>query len=311
MKAANFPEIKFRKEFSDFAMDPYFLMTEFVKSKDPELKSLYLNNEASNLLKYKVFKEFCGVLEKEGFKKFIPVKGSYLFNTIFEDFQGLRQMADIDMLIHTSEFSRVPEFIRKYPEMKMKSSFPLKLRRYFGEDFSFIYKNVLIELHSNISLIPFSGFMDEVFGTVSAIETNDHLKIAVPDIEYELMLMLIHDYSRDDFADLKLKRVLEFYIVLYNCDMGKVKNIAKLYGLEKMLDCHMFMIYTMLETPFYGRDAFTIDESFGYIDKSDDPRGFTVRNAMKLQKVLYGRRWYLLKARNLTAAVFKSIFLRK
>lgn len=311
MKEKIFPQFKLRSEFKDLEKEPYFRMVSSAGKHDEELRTLSLNNEASNLLKYRVFKDFILLLQKNGFNNFIPLKGSWLFNTLFSDFTGLRTMADIDLLFSEDEFRQIPSFLKKNPELYVKTKGSPFLRSLFAEEQSVIVDSILVEMHSDITLVRNSSLMKEMFNESSEFENSDGLKFRVPSIEHGLMLMLLHDYSREDFADLTVKRLLEFYVVLYNCDMKKVLETASRHGLSKMLDCHLFMLYAMMEEPFFERSSFKVDETFGCIERPSGLNKFTVSAPRKLQKTLYGRKWYLLKLRNLAAAVFKGIFLRK
>lgn len=308
---AVFPDIMLRKEFAGFQSDPYFRAILYLFGKDHEFKTHYLANEASNILKYKQLCKISSLLKDHGISKFMPVKGMYLLNTLFSDSFGIRNMADIDILVHPDEFKKLPRFLRKHPEMKLKSNFHPFLRRFFGEDFAITYNETVIELHSNIALIQFREFMKEVFENIQIISTPDKNDFSVPQIEYAAMIMLIHDYTRDDFIDLTFRRLIEFYIVISNCDFEKLKNIAKKHGLDTMLDCHLFMIWTIIEKPNFSRYDFKIIEEFGLIEKAENEKQFCVNDKMALQRVLYGKRWKYLRLRNLSAELFKRVFGRK
>jgi len=92
--------------------------------------------------------------------------------------------------------------------------------------------------------------------------------------------------------------------------MKKVLETANRHGLSKMLDCHLFMLYAMMEEPFFERSSFKVHEAFGCIERPAGSNKFTVSSPGKLCKILYGRKWYLLKMRNLAASVFKVLFLK-
>lgn len=310
MKEGIFPQFKFRSEFKDIEKDQYFRMITCAGNYDEELRTLSLNNEASNLLKYRVFKDFVLLLQKNGLKDFIPLKGMWLFNTLFNEFQGLRTMIDIDILFSRDEFRKIPAFLKKNPGLYVKTPGSPFLRSFFAEEQSVIVDSILVEMHSDITLIKNRGLIKEIFNESSEFENSDGLKFKVPSIEHGLMLMLLHDYSREDLADLTVKRLLEFYIVLYNCDMKKVLETANRHGLSKMLDCHLFMLYAMMEEPFFERSSFKVHEIFGCIERPAGSNKFTVSSPRKLCKTLYGRKWYLLKMRNLAASVFKVLFLK-
>jgi len=305
-----FPEIQFHADFKDFEKDPYFQALQFVKGSNPGYKTDYVSNEASNILKYKQLSVFSNLLNKSGFSKFMPVKGMYLLNNLFSPFPGIRQMADIDILMHPDEFKKIPVFIKKHPEIELKSNFHPALRRFFAEDFSFVFNDTVIELHSEITLVSFPGFVKEMFEHSTLIKNPDKMVFLTPEIEYMTTLMLLHDYARNDFSDLNCKRLLEFYLVLGQCDFEKLFRITKKYGLDKMLDCHLFILYTIIKTPFFKRSDFSIDVSFGYIEKHPRYNSFIVADPLKLRKVLYGKRWKYLRTRNLAAETFKLFFSR-
>jgi hypothetical protein len=306
-----FPEIQISHDFPEINDDEFYKSIQFLKGKNPEYKRFYAANEASNILKYKQLCIISNLLRKNGFNKFMTIKGMYLLNTLFSNFFGIRPMADIDIVVHPDEFKKIPAFLKEYPEMKLKSHFHPFLRQFFGEDFAIIYNDTVIELHSNIALIQFRKLMKEVFENIITISTPDKMEFSVPTIEYSALIMLIHDYTRDDFIDLTFRRLLEFYIVIYNCNFKKLLNIAKKHRLETMLDCHLYMISRMLKNPFFDKESFFIHPQFEFIEKTDGKGWFSVKDKMALQKVLYGRRWKYLRLRNGSAEIFKKLFGKK
>jgi len=306
-----FPDIILRKEFAGFTADPYFKSIEFLKGNDPSYKTVYVSTEAANIIKYRELCRVSSKMKESGFSKFMPVKGMMLLNSLFFDFPGIRQMADIDILVHPDEFGKVPELINKNNDFKYKSNFPLHIRKYFGEDISFYFNSTLVELHSRITLVKFPRLIEEIFEKIEEKKNPDgEIFIAQP-LEYAAVIMLLHDYSRDDLADLTFKRLLEFYIVISNCDFQKLKSIAEKYGLHTMLDCHLFLIWTMLENTFFDRYDFKIIEEFGFIERHATLNSFKVSNPSKLQKAVYGKRWKYLKMRNVAAGVFKFAIGKK
>jgi hypothetical protein len=216
-------------------------------------------------------------------------------------------MADIDILVHRDEFAKLPEFIKKHPELEYKSNFPLNIRKYFGEDVSFYFNSTLIELHSKITLVSFPGLIDEIFENSEEKKNPDGQTFLTPSLEHAAILMLLHDYSRGDFADLSFKRLIEFYIVITNCNLEKLKGITKRHCLDTMLDCHLFMIWTMIKNPEFDRYDFKIIEEFGLIEKDGSMHKFKVSNPSRLQKALYKKMWKYLVLRNVAATVFKKI----
>ena len=102
-----FPDIEFNNGFESVYDDPYFCAIQYIKGKNPEFRSQYSANEASNILKYKQLCKISSMLRNEGFSKFMPVKGMYLLNTLFSDSFGIRNMADIDILVHRDEFAKI------------------------------------------------------------------------------------------------------------------------------------------------------------------------------------------------------------
>lgn len=302
-----FSDITFRKEFESFKSDPYLRAMTYLSGKDPDFRSAYTSNEAANIIKYKELCTISVMMKKDGFSKFMPIKGMMLLNTLLFDFFGIRQMADIDILVHPAEFGKIPKFVENHPELKVKSNFSTNLRRCFGEDISFSLNSTLIELHSKITLVSFPGLIEEIFEKSEMKKNPDGLEFLVPELPYAAILMLLHDYSRDDFIDLTFKRLIEFYTVISNCELKKLKNIAEKHGLSTMLDSHLFLIWTMIENTFYDRYDFKIIEEFGHIKKHEKFNSFKVTKPMKLQKALYGKRWKHLKLRNILASVFKKL----
>jgi hypothetical protein len=308
---AVFPEIILRKEFAGFRSDPYFKALEFLKGNDPSYKTVYVSTEAANIIKYRELCRVSSKMKESGFSKFMPVKGMMLLNTLFFDFPGIRQMADIDILVHPDEFGKVPELINRNNDFKYKSNFPLHIRKYFGEDISFYFNSTLVELHSRITLVKFPGLIEEIFEKSEEKKNPDKETFSAPPLEYAAIIMLLHDYSRDDLVDLTFKRLLEFYIVIYSCDLKKIKGIAQKYGLHTMLNCHLFLIWTMLENTFFDRYDFKIIEEFGFIERHATLNSFKVSKPSKLRKAVYGKRWKYLKMRNIAAGAFKFAIGKK
>lgn len=304
---ALFPDIEFNNGFESVYDDPYFCAIQHIKGKNPGFLKQYISNEASNILKYKQLCKISSMLKNEGFSKFMPVKGMCLLNSLFFDHPGIRAMADVDILTDKDEFAKLPEFIKKHPEFKYTSNFPLNIRKFFGEDISFHFNSTLIELHSKITLVSFPGLIEEIFENSEEKQNPDGQTFLTPTLEYAAAIMLLHDYSRGDFADLTFKRIIEFYIVMSNCDFKKLKNIAKEHGLDTMLDCHLFLIWTMIKNPEFDRYNFKIIEEFGLIEKDGSMHRFKVTNPFKLSKELYKKRWKYLKMRNIPAGIFKKI----
>jgi len=306
LKRLKFKEIYLKEKFKHFESDPYFKMVRYLAGAGPDLKKEYVNNEASNILKYQAFKEFQKLLKESGFKKFMPVKGIWLFNNLFREFQGIRTMADVDFLFHASEFAKLPEFINGMSEFKLSSKGSLKLRARFAEEISVIYRKVLIEMHSKITLVSFPGLIEEIFNS-SEIENIDGVEVLNPSIESALIIMLLHDYSRADLADLTVARLLEFYIVFGTADVEKLKSTTKRLGLERMLESHLFMIFTMFENTEKLKGLFKVHPEHDLIESSQGKTVFTVSDPVKFQKFIYGKQYKKLFLRNAAAEVFKKI----
>lgn len=305
MKKQKFKDINFRENFKDLENEKYFRMVSFLAGQNIDFKTEYINNEASNIIKHHAFRDFHGMLKKSEVKRFLPIKGIWLFNNTFREFQGIRQMADVDLLFHKDEFEKLPEIIDEYPEFELKSKGSLKLRSRFAEEISVIYKNILIEMHSNITLVSFPGLMDEIFKN-SETENIDGVEVLNPPVEFALIIMLLHDYSRADFADLTVARLLEFFIVLRTADIEKLKKIASRFGLERMLQSHLFMIFTMLENTESLREHFTVCPEHGMIEKGNGSKAFSISDPRKFQKFIYGKQAGKLFLRNCVAGIFKK-----
>lgn len=301
-----FPDMRINSSFSQIKNEDLYKTIMFLKGDNTHYKTKYTSHEASNILKYKELCTISNLLKKHGFKKFIPIKGMYLLNTLFSNYFGIRPMADIDILIHPDEFKNLPDFIKKHPELKWKSNYHPIFRRFFGEDFAVILNNTLIEFHSNIMLVKYPNLIKEIFDNTKKLTTSGNMTFLVPRIEHASLLMLMHDYSRVDLADLTLKRLLEFYIVIYNCDLDKLKTTAKRHDLNRMLDCHLYLINKMLSQTFFG-SGFDKHPVFEQI-KFKDGINFTLKDKTALRKYLYGKKWKYLRFRNLAAEIFKSVF---
>lgn len=306
MNRQKFKDIHFRKEFKDLENEKYFKMVSYLAGENVDLKAQYINNEASNIIKHHAFRDFNGMLGKSGFKSFLPIKGVWLFNNTFRDFQGIRQMADVDLLFSKEEFVKLPEFIGECSELKVKSKGNLKLRSRFAEEISVVYRNVLFEMHSNITLVSFPGLVSQIFKN-SVLENIDGVEVLNPPVEWALVIMLLHDYSRADLADLTVARLLEFFIVLRSVDIEKLKEITARFDLGNMLESHLFMIFTMLENTEGLREHFSVRLEHGVIERSGDGKAFSVSDPRKFQKFIYGKRCRRLFLRNIAACIFKKV----
>ncbi len=303
-----FPEISFHKEFKDFERDPFFRALRYLKGDEPSFEAEYRANEASNILKYKQLVIFSNLLKKHKITKFVPVKGMYLLNTLFKDHYGLRSMVDIDLLFHPEEFAQIPELVKNSPQLKLKKQFHPLLRRYFCEDIPVLLNGTLIELHSKMSFISFGNFIENVFENSVEKKIDNDLKMLLPEIEQMALIMLIHDHMGKNFYNLVAGRLLEFYVVIYNCDLSKLRKTADKFGLGKMLDCHLFLIYTMIEEPFFKKSDFDIDEAFQYIDRDEKSCAFKVEKEFSLQMALFGYKTILLRSRIISGTLFRYMF---
>lgn len=310
MKKQKFKDINFRENFKDLESEKYFRMVRYLAGSGPDLKTEYINNEASNIIKHHAFRDFHVMLKKSGFKNFLPIKGIWLFNNTFREFQGIRQMADVDLLFSKDEFVKLPEFIEECSEFDLKSKGSLKLRSRFAEEISVVSKNVLIEMHSNITLVSFPGLIAEIFNN-SEIENIDGVEVLNPPVEWALVIMLLHDYSRADFADLTVARLLEFFLVLRTADIEKLKNTASQFGLKRMLESHLYLIFTMLENTESLREHFTVSPLYGMIRKGSGSKAFSISDPQKFQKFIYGKRYWKLFLRNCAAGIFKKVGMNR
>jgi hypothetical protein len=307
MSSVIIPDIEFRKGFEGFADDPFYRALVHIKGNDHSFRSEYSANEASNILKYKQLITFSKFFKENGFKRFMPVKGMYLLNNLFSDYQGIRPMVDIDFIVHPDEFRKIPAFLKKHPEIRLESNFHPVLRKFFGEDFSFIWNGTVIELHSKITLASVPGLIEEVFENSKEKANPDGTLFLAPDIEYMAVLMLLHDYSRSDLIDLTCRRLLEFYIVLSNCDIEKLTNLVQKHDLERMLECHLYLISKMTEENLLSTERTELFNKLANIVPDMEHFRFIVENKETLSKFLYGKKWKKLKSRNIAAGIFKKI----
>lgn len=282
-----FPEIVFRKEFSDFAEDPFVQALDFIQGKNDGFKGKYAATEAANLLKYRDFRKICDALNAEGITRFIPVKGMFVFNTIFSDYLGLRGMSDIDLLFAPEEYRKLKIFLKNHPEFPPshgKHSF--RDRRF--EDIDIISGKTLTELHSQITNVAICGLINEIFENIEETADASGIKMLVPKIEYALVIMLMHDYTMPTLVNFSVRRLIEFYILLSHADMSKLREIAEKFDLDRTLDMQLFMIWTMLEKTFFPKNSFKIREEFGFIETNR--RGFHVKHPWKIHsKIFHGK----------------------
>lgn len=303
MQASDFPEIKFRNEFADFAKDPFVRAINYVQGKDEAFRNQYLLTSATNLVKYRDFCRISHALRDEGIIRFVPVKGMYIFNTLFFDFPGLRSMADVDLLFRPDEYKKLPEFFEKHPEFA-----PAKGEHSFFEHGCeakcVISGKTLVELHSRITAVPISGIIDELFENIEEITNADGETMMVPKAEYAAAAMLMHDYTAALFVNFSVRRIIEFYIVLLNLDMKQFRLLCSRFSLDRMLDLQLFLINTMLEDSVFSTDQFRVREEFGCIKKVKG--GFCVENPLLLCKALFYGKSRSLGIRNFTVALIKQ-----
>lgn len=298
-----FPEIIFRKEFSDFAKDPFVKALDLINGKNDDFRRKYNETEAENLLKYRDFRKICDALNSDGIKRFIPVKGMFVFNTIFSNHLGLRPMSDIDLLFAPDEYRKLKIFLSKHPEFPASHG-EHSFLEHSREAFCVISGKTLTELHSQITTMPVCGLIKEIFeNTVESTDASGR-KMLVPRTEYALLIMLMHDYTAASLLNFSLRRLLEFYIVLSNSDLNKVFDIAHRFDLDRALDMQLFMIWTMLEKTFFPKNSFKIREEFGLIE-TNGPR-FHVKHPWKIHRKIFHGKTLPLGIKNYLGAILRE-----
>lgn len=303
MKSEIFPEIELRKEFSDFEKDPFIRVLRFIQGKDDDFKKKYNSVSASNLLKYRDFRKICDALNGDGITRFVPVKGMFVFNTIFSEYPGLRPMSDIDLLFAPEEYSKLKDFFAKHPEFPAAHG-EHSFLEHSREAICVISGKTLAELHSQITTVAVPGIINEIFENVEEITDASGNKMFVPKIEYAAIIMLMHDYTASSLLNFSVRRLLEFYTVLNNADLNKVLDIARKFDLDRALDMQLFMIRTMLEKTFFPRNAFKIYEEFASIEKSD--HGFLVKYPWKIHKKIFHGKTFPLGMKNYFASIIRE-----
>ncbi len=298
-----FPEIVLRKEFADFAEDPFVQALEFVRGKNGGFKQKYAATEAENLLKYRDFRKICDALNADGITRFIPVKGMFVFNTIFANYLGLRPMSDIDLLFAPEEHKKLKNFLAKHPEFPPAHG-EHSFFEHSSEAFCVISGKTLTELHSQITTVAIPGLIEEIFENTEETTDASGMKMLVPKIEYALIIMLMHDYTAASLLNFSVRRLLEFYIVLSHADMDKLKKIAAKFDFDRVLDMQLFMICTMLEKAFFPRSSFKIREEFGFIEKNR--QGFHVKHPWKIHSKIFHGKSLLLGIKNSLGAVIRE-----
>ncbi|MFA5353929.1 MAG: nucleotidyltransferase family protein [Thermodesulfovibrionales bacterium] len=118
-----------------------------------ELKTLYLRNLQKNMAMTKAILETTEALETHGIRA-VPFKGPVLSQQLYHDI-GLRQSADIDLLIFKEHYNKAKEILlaRGYePQFKLNRRQEFEFLRYRYE-MPFIHKatGLNIELHWNIA----------------------------------------------------------------------------------------------------------------------------------------------------------------
>ncbi|MBR4489407.1 nucleotidyltransferase family protein [bacterium] len=298
-----FPEIIFRKEFSDFAKDPFVKALDLINGKNDDFRRKYNETEAENLLKYRDFRKICDALNSDGIKRFIPVKGMFVFNTIFSNHLGLRPMSDIDLLFAPDEYRKLKIFLAKHPEFPASHG-EHSFLEHSREAFCVISGKTLTELHSQITTMPIRGLIKEIFeNTVESTDASGR-KMLVPRTEYALLIMLMHDYTAASLLNFSVRRLLEFYIVLSNSDLNKVFDIAHRFDLDRALDMQLFMIWTMLGKTFFPKNSFKIREEFGLIETNG--LRFHVKHPWKIHRKLFHGKSLPLGIKNSVGAILRE-----
>ena len=298
-----FPEIIFRKEFSDLEKDPFVRALRFIQGKDDDFKKKYNSIAASNLLKYRDFRRICDVLNTDSITRFIPVKGMFVFNTLFSNHLGLRAMSDIDLLFAPEEYRKLKAFFANHPEFPASHG-EHSFLEHSGEAFCVISGKTLVELHSRITTMPIRGLIREIFENIEDVTDHSGNRMFVPKIEYGAVIMLMHDYTASSLLNFSVRRLLEFYVVLSNADLNKVVGIARRYDLDRALDMQLFMIATMLEKTFFPQNSFKIYEEFAAIERSDT--GFHVKHPWKIHRKIFHGKSLPLGMKNYFASIIRE-----
>lgn len=316
MKNDIFPEIVFRKEFSNFSKDQFVQAVDFILGKNDAFTKKYNANAASNLLKCRDLRKICDALNAEGITRFIPVKGMFVFNTIFADHLGLRPMSDIDLLFAPEEYRKLKNFLAKHTEFP-PSHGRHSFLEHSHEAFCVISGKTLTELHSRITTMPVYGLIDEIFENTAETTDASGRKMLVPKIEYALVIMLMHDYTASSLLNFSVRRLLEFYILLSRADIDELRKIAAGFDFDRILDMQLFMIWTMLEKTFFPQNMFKIRGEFGLIERCGT--GFHVKHPRKIHRNIFHGKTLPLGIKNYLGAIlretkagmkFINIFLR-
>ena len=298
-----FPEIVFRKEFSDFSKDPFVQAIEFIHGKNDDFKKKYNANAASNLLKYTDLRRICDALEEDGITRFVPVKGMFVFNTIFSEYPGLRPMSDIDLLFAPEEYRKLKNFFAKHPEFPASHG-EHSFLEHSHEAFCVISGKTLVELHSRITTMPIRGLIREIFENIEEVTDPSGNRMFVPKTEYGAIIMLMHDYTASSLLNFSVRRLLEFYVVLSNADLNKVIDIARRSDLDRVLEMQLFMIATMFEKTFFPQNSLKIREEFGAIERSE--RGFHVKHPWKIHRKIFHGKSLPLGMKNYFASIIRE-----
>ena len=303
MKSEIFPEIELRKEFSDFEKDPFIRALRFIQGKDDDFKKKYNSVSASNLLKYRDFRKICDALNGDGITRFVPVKGMFVFNTIFSEYPGLRPMSDIDLLFAPEEYRKLKKFLADHPEFPASHG-EHSFLEHSGEALCVISGKTLVELHSRITTMPIRGLISEIFENIEEITDPSGNRMFVPKREYALIIMLMHDYTASSLLNFSVRRLLEFYTVLNNADLNKVIDIARRSDLDRVLEMELFMIATMLKKTFFPQNALKTREEFGLIERSDT--GFHVKHPWKIHRKIFHGHSLPLGMKNYFASIIRE-----
>jgi len=256
----------------------------------------YKDTMIHNIVKEKKFSAVASELNRQGVKT-IPLKGMYLLQTLYRDYPGIREMCDVDILIPREKFKVSKKFLGKRWQL-LPSRKNRPLYNYFYHEYGLTVDRDLIEVHRGQSPIDLFQIDYGSFFLNGTVTTNSYkAEFLLPPLEYMAIFSMVHDFSNGFSAakHLGYRHLTEIYFMIYFAGIEKVRNLSIKFGVEHLLNLYLFLIFSVVQEPFFSSSEFEVKALYSFITKGTDGRPFRFEAGEYLFKSSVFREYILHK----------------
>ncbi|MBY0516475.1 MAG: nucleotidyltransferase family protein [Bacteriovoracaceae bacterium] len=253
----------------------YFFVTES-EARNSYIESLYLQTNLLNGIYMRELDQLLSLSKKLNIQC-IPIKGTYLLKTIFQDY-GMRKMSDIDILTDQIENLRKVLFDQGYKKVD-KTDYKMTLSKMIEGN------EVVFELHSRLYR---DSTIQPIFESES-LSKQEHLYYLIYHLSYQ------HTFLRLNwFIDIAL------FIKQNPETLSGLISLAKSRGHLKSFEITFHFLNRFFDTHI-GSDTFSMERFYSF-DFLLDPQS---------HKIKYYLLKHLTKKNLLDALKYDFIWLRK